>query len=71
MEIIVKITVTRADGETRNMPDPHTVAEALIEHLKDPSDPEDLVFLARRRGNVAVELQMNDVDLVNVGEVTT
>lgn len=66
MELILKIKVERAEHETRNLPDPHSVAEALIEHLTRPSDPEDLIFTVSRRAGAPLELQIADIDLVNV-----
>lgn len=68
MKITVEVSVNRTAEETRNIPDPHVVAEALIEHLTMPDDPDDLVFIARRSGRATdvVELQIEGVELIAV-----
>lgn len=65
MEVVIKFSITSAKvGE--KMPDPHAIAEGLLDMFTNPNDPNDLIFRVRRGPGRYVELQIADADLVSL-----
>lgn len=70
MEITVKFTIIPTGASPghsgRTLPDPHAVAEGLMEKFTNPNSPDDLMFRVKSSRSYYVELHIESADLVNI-----